>query len=119
MINKIKDIHKAENAEVVFVHCGGTSYKLAKARDGSNGGFYNEDEVKKIYKSRDNVYIEGGIGETENTIEKLCVFDMMQSDVSVLLSHEKEVAEYHDEVQRGIRRKMYSQGMEEGRKWSK
>ena len=49
-------------------------------------------------------------------IEKLTVLRMMATDFEELLEHADEVSAYNEEVQRGLRRKAYAEGFEEGRK---
>src|SRR5699024_1650482 len=51
-----------------------------------------------------------------NSIEKLSVLRMMSMDFEELLGHADEVSAYNEEVQRGLRRKAYAEGVEEGRK---
>lgn len=49
-------------------------------------------------------------------IEKLSVIRMMEMDFEEILGHADEVSDYNEEVQRGLRRKAYAEGFEEGRK---
>ena len=51
-----------------------------------------------------------------NSIEKLSVLRMMAMNFEELLEHADEVSAYNEEVQRGLRRKAYAEGFEEGRK---
>lgn len=50
------------------------------------------------------------------TIDKLSVYEMTQCELTELLRHEEEVSAYAYEIQRGLRRKMYEQGHEDGSK---
>lgn len=50
-----------------------------------------------------------------NSIEKLTVLRMMELGFEELLGHADEVSAYNEEVQRGLRRKAYAEGFEEGR----
>ena len=50
-----------------------------------------------------------------NSIEKLTVLRMMELGFEELLEHADEVSAYNEEVQRGLRRKAYAEGYEQGK----
>src|SRR5699024_6226264 len=65
-----------------------------------------------MYKGDDSM---NDANRMTNSIEKLTVLRMMELDFEELLGHADEVSAYNEEVQRGLRRKAYAEGFEEGR----